>query len=97
MRKAWILREIFLLANTSIEIVLEMPFLFFTNADLKFRTKKLTYKSNITAKTLLIAKSVKLIEKYKFVEAALNKNSDTFVVYVVALVVLESVMFTYLV
>lgn len=38
-RKMKILRKIFLLVNTSIEVALKMIFLFFSNADVEFATR----------------------------------------------------------
>lgn len=40
--KIWFFEETFLLANTSMEVVLEMLFLFFSNTDFQFDVKKHT-------------------------------------------------------
>ena len=42
LERAWFFQEIFLLADFSIKIVLRMPFLNLSNANIKFAQKKLT-------------------------------------------------------
>ncbi len=77
--------ETFLLTNTNMKVVLEMPFLAFSNADIQFGAEKLTWRSYTTAEALPTARWVELIGKYKFAKAALDENSETFVVHVAAL------------
>lgn len=77
--------EIFLLAVTSIEVVFRMPFLCLSNSNWEFVAKKLIWRSFAIAKTLPLAKRVGYINNRKFVEVILNKNANTFVVYVAAL------------
>ena len=36
LKKVWFFEETFLLADTSMKLVLKMPFLFFSNTDVKF-------------------------------------------------------------
>ncbi len=55
--------ETFLLADTSMEVVLEMPFLALSNADFQFGAKELTWRSYITTKALPITSQVELIVK----------------------------------
>ena len=43
--KAQFFQEIFLLANITMEMVLEMPFLTFSNVDIQFAEKELTWRS----------------------------------------------------
>ena len=72
-----------MLADTSIEVVLEMPLLFFDNVDIKFaELKKLTWKTYTINEALSIISWVKLIDKRKFAKVALDKNSEIFLVYV---------------
>ncbi len=72
----------FLLADISIEVVLEMPFLFFSNADVEFaELGKLIWRSYTTAKALPITSQVEFIDKKEFAKTVINKNSKTFVVY----------------
>ena len=75
-------QETFLLANISIEVVLSMSFLTLSNANVQFVEKELTWRSYITAEALPTTKRIKLINKKKFAKAALDENSETFVIYV---------------
>ena len=84
LERAYFFEETFLLAVTSIKMVLEMFFLIFSNADFKFSTEKLIWKSYITTEALSTISWVKLINKREFAKIALNKNSETFVIYVIA-------------
>ena len=90
--KIWFFEEPFLLANTSMEIVLEMPFLAFSNANIQFDTECFIWRSYSTAKALPTTKRVDLIDKHKFTKAALDENSETFVVQVAVLEALEPVV-----
>ena len=83
--KARFFQETFLLADISVEMVLGMPFLTLSNADIQFLEKELTWRSYTTAKALPTTKRVELIDKKEFVKAALNENSETFVVHVATL------------
>ena len=78
-------QEMFLLANISAEVVLGMPFLIFSNADIQFIEKELTWRFYTTTKALLTTKWVELINKKEFAKAALDEKSKTFVVYVASL------------
>ncbi len=80
--------ETFLLAGTSIEVVLGMPFLALNNADFQFGAKELTWRSYTIAEALPTTSQVELIDKREFAKAALDGNSETFVVYVAALEIL---------
>lgn len=62
-----------------------MFFLSFINANLQFDTKKLTWKTYTTTKAIPITKQIELINKHKFAKMALDKISNTFVMYVTAL------------
>ena len=62
-----------------------MPFLTFSNADIQFAEKELTWRSYTAAKALPTTKWVKLINKKKFAKAALDEESETFVVHVAIL------------
>ena len=85
LKRARFLQETFLLANIDAEIVLSMPFLIFRNVDVQFVEKKLTWRSYNTAEALPTTKRVELINKKKFAKAALDENSETFVVHVASL------------
>ena len=83
--RAWFFQETFLLADISMEVVLGMPFLTLSNADVQFVEKELTWRSYTTAEALLTTKRVELIDKKEFAKAALDKNSETFVIHVASL------------
>ena len=78
-------QETFLLADISTEVVLGMPFLTLSNADVQFVEKELTWRSYTTTEALPTTKQVELIDKKEFAKAALDENSETFVVHVASL------------
>ena len=71
--RARFFEETFLLADTSMEVVLEMSFLAINNADTQFDTESFTWKSYSAAKALPTTRRVKLIDKYDFAKAALDE------------------------
>ena len=73
------------MADTSIEIVLGMPFLTLLNVDMQFVEKKHKQKSYTNAEVLPTTKRVELINKREFVAATLDKNAETYVIHVVIL------------
>ena len=83
--RARFFQESFLLAETSMEVVLGMPFLTLSNADIQFAEKKLTWRSYTAAEALPTTKRVELIDKREFAKAVLDKEFETFVVYIIAL------------
>ena len=87
--RAQFFEETFLLANTSIKVVLGMFFLALSNADILFDTESFTWRSYSAAEALPTTMRVELIDKHKFAEVASNENSKTFIVHVAALEVLE--------
>ena len=62
-----------------------MPFLTLSNADVQFVEKELTWRTYTTTEALLTTKRVELIDKKEFAKAALDENSETFVVHVASL------------
>ena len=62
-----------------------MPFLIFSNTDMQFAEKKLTWRSYTAAEAIATTKRVELINKKEFAKAALNEESKTFVVHVATL------------
>ena len=62
-----------------------MLFLTFSNENVQFVEKKLTWKSYITAEALLTTKRVEFINKKEFAKATLNENSEIFIIYVASL------------
>ena len=75
-------QETFLVANTKFEVILGMPFLKISNADIAFDERTLTWKSYITNKALPTIKQVQLVDLKKFVIAALDADSETFAMHV---------------
>lgn len=67
-------------------MVLGILFLSLSNADINFDTKDFTWRSYTVAKVLFTTSWIELIDKREFAKAVLDQNSETFVIYVVALV-----------
>ena len=67
------------------EVVLGMPFLTFSNADIQFAEKELTWRTYTTADALPTTQRVELIDKKEFAKTAFDEESKTFVVHVAAL------------
>ena len=80
--RVWFFQEIFLLTNTNIEKILGMPFLILNNTNVQFNKRELTWKSYTTAEALLTTQRVELIDKKEFAKVTLDKNIETFMVYV---------------
>ena len=83
--RARFFQESFLLAETNIEVVLGMPFFTFSNADIQFVEKELTWRSYTAVEALPTTKYVELIDKKEFAKAPLDEESETFVVHVAIL------------
>ncbi len=92
LEKVRFFEETFLLAYTSMKVVLGMPFLAISNADIQFGVEKFTWRSYTFAEALPTARRVELIDKHEFAKAALGKNSETFVVHFAALETPEPAM-----
>ena len=75
-------QETFLVADTKFEVVLGMPFLKINNADIAFGEGTLTWKFYTTKEALPITEQIQLVDPKKFVIAALDADSKTFVVHV---------------
>ena len=67
------------------EIVLGIPFLTFSNVNIQFIEKELTWRSYTAEKALLTTQKVELINKKEFAKAALDENIKPFVAYVSSL------------
>ena len=68
-------QETFLVIDIRTEIVLDMLFLTFSNADVQFVGKELTWKSYTIVKALPITKWIELVNKKKFAKAVLDEDS----------------------
>ena len=75
-------QETFLVADTKFEVILGMPFLKLSNANVSFDEKTLMWKFYITSEALLTTERVRLVDPKEFVIAALDADSKTFVVHV---------------
>lgn len=67
------------------EMVLELFFLAFSNGDFQFGIEKLTWRSYTVAEALPTTSQIELINKTVFVKVVLDKNFETFVIYMAAL------------
>ncbi len=84
-RRERFFEESFLLADVSPDIVLEMPFLTMSNANVDFQARDLQWRSYTIGEVLLTTKQVELIGKKEFAAAALVPEHEAFVVHVAAL------------
>ena len=73
-------QKIFLVIDIKFEVILGIPFLKISNIDMLFDEKILMWKSYTTNKVIPTIKQVQLIDPKKFVIAALDADSKTFVV-----------------
>ena len=70
------------MADTKFEVILGMPFLKISNADISFGEGTFTWRTYTTNKALLTTKQVQIVDPKEFVIVALDVNSKTFVVHV---------------
>ena len=75
-------QKIFLVADIKFEVVLGIPFLKISNANVAFVEETLTWKSYTTSKALPITKQVQQVDLKEFVIVALDADSETFIVHV---------------
>ena len=75
-------KETFLVANVSPEVVLGMPFLTLSGADVDFSGRELRWKTYTTEEALPTTRHVELVGKKEFAAAALDPESETFVVHI---------------
>ena len=75
-------QETFLVADTQFEVILGMPFLKISNADVSFGEGTLTWKTYTTNEALPTTERVQIVDPKEFVIAALDVDSETFVVHV---------------
>ena len=67
------------------KVVLGMPFLTLSNADVQFAEKELTWRTYTTKKALPTTRRVEIIDWKEFAKAALDENVEAFVVHVSSL------------
>ncbi len=80
--KERLFEESFLLADVRPDIVLGMPFLTMSNADVDFEARNLQWRSYITREVLPTTRRVELIGKKEFAAIALDPEHEAFVVHV---------------
>ncbi len=78
-------KENFLWADVMSDIVLGMPFLTISNADIDFQAQDLQWRSYITRNVLSTTRQVELIKKKEFAVIALDPKHEAFIVHVAAL------------
>lgn len=80
-------KEIFLSADISMEIILGISFFLHNHIDIDFKvaTRRFIWRTYTGIEAMSMVKRVKPIDKYKFIKAIFNKNSETFIIYVAAL------------
>lgn len=67
-------------------VILEMLFLTFSNADIQFAEEKLIWRSYITGEVLLTNQRVELIDKKNLAKAALDESVEAFIVHMASLI-----------
>ena len=83
--RARFFQETFLVADTKMDVVLGMPFLTLSNADIRFAEGELTWRTYTPAEALPTTKRVQIIDRKEFAKAALDPNQEAFVVHVATL------------
>ena len=83
--------ETFLVANVSPEVVLGMPFLTLSGADIDFLDRKLRWRTYTTEEVLPTTRCVELVGKKEFAAATLDPEHETFVVHVASLSLVQGI------
>ena len=69
------------MADTKFEVILGMPFLKISNADVSFGEGTLTWKTYTTNEALPTTEQVQIVDPKEFVIAALDVDSKTFMMH----------------
>ena len=77
--------ETFLMTNVSPEVVLGMPFLILSSADVDFLGRELQWRTYTTEEALSTIRCIELVGKKQFLAVAPDLESETFVVHVASL------------
>lgn len=89
LERVWFFEKTFLLADTSIELILRISFLSFSNIDIEFiKLEKLTWRLYTIAEALHTTTWVELIKNSEFAKGASDRNFETFVIYIAILKIL---------
>ena len=75
----------FLVANVSPDVVLKMPHLTLSGADVNFSKRELRWRSYIIEEALPSIIRVELVGKKEFLDVALDPRYETFVIHVASL------------
>lgn len=74
------------------QVILKIYFLSFNNTNIEFgKLKELTWRSYTTSRALPTISQLEYIDKGEFIIMALNENLSTFIVYSIALKIIEIV------
>lgn len=74
--------KILLLVNTSVEVILSMFFLIFSNVDILFAKKQLIWRSYRFVKMLIITKHIEIISLKEFTTVVPDLGKKNFVIYI---------------
>ena len=69
------------MADTRMKVVLEMPFLILSSANIRFAERKLVWRIYSAAEALPTTQRVEIINKKEFAVTALDENDETFVMH----------------
>ena len=78
-------QKTFLLANIALDVVLGIPFLIFSKADIRFTERKLVWRTYIVTEALPTTRRVEIIDKKELTVEVLNADDEIFIVHVEAL------------
>ncbi len=78
-------KESFLLAEVKPNVMLEMPFLTMSNANIDFQARDLQWRSYTIRDVLSTIRQIELIWKREFAVAAFDPEHETFVIHITAL------------
>ena len=81
LARAQFFQKTFLLTDSSIEVVLRIAFLTFSNTNIQFVEKELIWRTYTNKDALPTTCRVELIDKKVFAKAALDENVEAFLVY----------------
>lgn len=95
LSRSWFFQKLFLLANISVKMVLEILFLTFNNTDILFIQKILIWKSYTTIQTLRTTKWKEFLNKKEFAKAVLDEKSEIFVMHITVLEILLLIIIIY--
>ena len=79
------LEKIFLVANISPKVVFEMHFLILSGVNIDFLGREFQWRTYTTEEALPTTRHIELVSKKKFAFAALDPESETFVIHVASL------------